>query len=359
MGKGQTNEWEASIYSVLLGSNNTHVIIQAPKVFSEPQDLIVSISFRYAQSMAIVLRKEQQVRTDGSQLLIYDFNLPPGKYQAFIDISSPSLPHYSIALPYTLTLAPGALAVSDIFFSYESPPTSIPRKPILTGRLDPSLKYCSFYLEIYSPKVRPLTARAVLYREKEKGASSKSYTSLQQVNRVLGRGGDKMIFNGQLEIGILSEGTYLLELLIYEDDLLLIEKSAYFVVDWQSKTEIFNKLDRSIEMLQYMTSFSVIERLKKIEDGAQQREAFLQVWSDRYGAAAEEQMIRYYKKLFEANRRFGKEGWYSDRGRIFIEYGEPDKQKQVRTAKNTRIYWEYSDWNLSFWFENGCLVPTR
>ena len=59
-----------------------------------------------------------------------------------------------------------------------------------------------------------------------------------------------------------------------------------------------------------------------------------------------ESKIAYFKRVNEANQRFEesfKEGWKSDRGRIFVLYGKPDDIERYPFETSTKSYeiWKY------------------
>lgn len=68
------------------------------------------------------------------------------------------------------------------------------------------------------------------------------------------------------------------------------------------------------------------------------------------GTPANEEMRAFYARVNEANRRYREggaseiPGWRTDRGRIFIRYGEPDETMQRPQAPTTAPYevWKYS-----------------
>jgi GWxTD domain-containing protein len=78
-----------------------------------------------------------------------------------------------------------------------------------------------------------------------------------------------------------------------------------------------------------------------------------QFWARRDpspGTPENESRDKYYKAIDEANRRFREggaaevPGWRTDRGRIFIRYGEPDEKLSRPQAGATRPYevWKYT-----------------
>ncbi len=78
-----------------------------------------------------------------------------------------------------------------------------------------------------------------------------------------------------------------------------------------------------------------------------------QFWAKRDptpGTAANQELDAFYRRIDEATRRFREggasetPGWRTDRGRIFIKYGEPDDRLQRPQAGSTAPYevWKYT-----------------
>jgi GWxTD domain-containing protein len=63
----------------------------------------------------------------------------------------------------------------------------------------------------------------------------------------------------------------------------------------------------------------------------------------------------YFRRVQRANEKFNlryKEGWETDRGKILILYGEPDKIENRRYAADQKphLVWIYEKQNLTFLF---------
>lgn len=73
-------------------------------------------------------------------------------------------------------------------------------------------------------------------------------------------------------------------------------------------------------------------------------------WAQREPASGTGAMRAFYARIEDANRRFREggaseiPGWRTDRGRVFIRYGEPDETMQRPQAGNTDPYevWKYT-----------------
>ena len=161
------------------------------------------------------------------------------------------------------------------------------------------------------------------------------------------------VFQDSLDISDLPSGQYQIDIRIYDDNQRLAARKGSFSLGSDLKKWIFDNLDEAFRMMVYVYPNAQLDSLLEQErDPFVRREAFNQIWEGMYEDKAEEEMERYYRKVFIANERYieEKEGWETDRGRIYILYGEP-KEKSVEIAGNSYLRWTYSRWSLSFLFE--------
>jgi len=91
---------------------------------------------------------------------------------------------------------------------------------------------------------------------------------------------------------------------------------------------------------------------------------FFTFWEKRNAADPEGEWLKYKKFLAEADAEFGnkiREGWQTDRGRIYLQYGPPNSRIE---RHNNPDYWPFEIWhyygaagghNLKFLFSNPSL----
>ncbi|HWR82861.1 MAG TPA: GWxTD domain-containing protein, partial [Candidatus Deferrimicrobium sp.] len=81
----------------------------------------------------------------------------------------------------------------------------------------------------------------------------------------------------------------------------------------------------------YIASREEIDRLKKSKSAEERAAAFNEFWRAKDPTPetpANEFKTEFYRRVEAANKRFtrlGRAGWRSDRGRVYILYGEPDQ----------------------------------
>ncbi|MDZ7262473.1 MAG: GWxTD domain-containing protein, partial [candidate division KSB1 bacterium] len=156
----------------------------------------------------------------------------------------------------------------------------------------------------------------------------------------------------------LPTGTYSLSIEVCDDD--TKEKSCLsgqFSV-WQSPIFLkFKNYNQAVEELSYIASPEEIKHLKSLPTEKQQQ-ALVDFWRARdpsSGTEENELMNEYYLRLEYANQVFktGKQqGWKTDRGRIYVRYGQPDCiiHNPYQIPSKSFEVWEYEPQNLRFIF---------
>lgn len=150
----------------------------------------------------------------------------------------------------------------------------------------------------------------------------------------------------------LDEGKYRLR---FSNENFNLEKE--FRIIWFEKPTYLYKKDLALRPMRYILSEATYDSVKDLS-----RRKFEQ-WFDAFWRKRDqtpktiynEVMNEFFQRVGEANRRFSsryREGWESDRGRIFILYGEPSKVENRRysTSNHPHLIWIYENLNLSFIF---------
>ncbi|MFA6792853.1 MAG: GWxTD domain-containing protein [Candidatus Neomarinimicrobiota bacterium] len=132
-------------------------------------------------------------------------------------------------------------------------------------------------------------------------------------------------------------------------------------IAWTGSSELIPNLGEAIEQMRYLshTGYFPVRNYRKAlnSPSAEQRDFFNEVWDQldpTPGTERNELMDEYYYRIQVANRRFSgqREGWRSDRGMIYVIYGEPDAVEEHYMEINTKPYiiWYYYSVNRSFIF---------
>jgi GWxTD domain-containing protein len=104
-----------------------------------------------------------------------------------------------------------------------------------------------------------------------------------------------------------------------------------FAVRWSAAGLLKNDYKRAVDQLAYLASGDEIKNLRKLENYDERVAAFNAFWQKRDPipeTAENEARVEFYRRIDVANKRFtyvGLEGWRTDRGRIYTQFGEPDQ----------------------------------
>jgi GWxTD domain-containing protein len=115
-------------------------------------------------------------------------------------------------------------------------------------------------------------------------------------------------------------------------------------------------IEQAIRQLKYIAATADFNRLKAAPP-ADREKLFKRFWDDQAkanNADATELMDEYYRRVDYSNEKFGtnRAGWETDRGRIYIRYGEPTDIERHPFEAGSRPYeiWFYSQSALRFVF---------
>ena len=130
-----------------------------------------------------------------------------------------------------------------------------------------------------------------------------------------------------------------------------------FRIPRSSVPRVAAELDQEIEPLIYITTPGEISTLKE-GTFKERTEKFLDFWlrrADGNKEAADAMRAEFYKRVDYANQHLSggfSKGWQSDRGRIYIIYGQPDQVETHNEDFTTAPYqiWYYYDLKLEFVF---------
>jgi len=231
------------------------------------------------------------------------------------------------------TAAPGEVRKGDLFI------TAAP-DPMLT----PSQAALSFYCEVYRD-----SAGAVPWLVRVLDQQGKSIVATQPAQAALGAGGGPL--TGALDLGGLPPGTYRLALVIGSGADTVARTAPFRMGGFEAEqrveavaraaeepSDLFARmseaqLDTLFEPLVYLTSGGELAVYRGLTVDGKRRflRAFWRKRDTTPATSENEEMAAFYKRINEANVRFREggaaqvPGWRTDRGRIFIKYGEPDQ----------------------------------
>ncbi|MFO7446114.1 MAG: GWxTD domain-containing protein [Ignavibacteriaceae bacterium] len=134
--------------------------------------------------------------------------------------------------------------------------------------------------------------------------------------------------------------------------------SSQFAV--MSEEELNDLFDKS----RYVATSYEIDQYKKVNSVGGKREFLYQFWKVRDVSPAtskNEYYIEYMERARASNERFtsmGKPGWKTDRGRIYMTYGEPSEIERFPNQTSSKPYeiWQYNEIEGGVYFVFGDLM---
>ncbi|MDZ7797839.1 MAG: GWxTD domain-containing protein [Candidatus Marinimicrobia bacterium] len=132
-------------------------------------------------------------------------------------------------------------------------------------------------------------------------------------------------------------------------------------VQWAGSSALIPDINAAVEQMRYLahTGHFPMRKYRSALNGDrdEKRTFFTETWKEldpTPNTERNELMNEYYYRVQRANQRFSgqREGWRSDRGMIFIIYGEPDAVEEHHMEIDTKPYiiWYYYSVNRRFIF---------
>ncbi|MCS6990130.1 MAG: GWxTD domain-containing protein [Chloroherpetonaceae bacterium] len=266
-----------------------------------------------------------------------------------------------------------SLRVSDIMLAFNVFKSDNPKSPFYknsfeaipnpTGIYGEGAKELAVYIEIYN-LVRNL-------RLNSDSLYSRTYLSrgdlvLEETERrkVRRRTADAIVYVEKTPIDSLLSGKYDYHFEISDSSFkpIIRRSKSFFVYNPNIKPEMLAErhldalamefagmteelLDEMRQHVEYIITGDEKETYKSAKTLEQKRGFFERFWATRGGASARR---AYMNKIEEANRRFSHgstPGFKTDKGRVFIKYGEPQNIERENSSSNQKPYeiWQYEN----------------
>jgi GWxTD domain-containing protein len=142
---------------------------------------------------------------------------------------------------------------------------------------------------------------------------------------------------------------------IYNPDVLAAKDTSSTIISSSLSSEFGAMSEEEIndiwEKSKYEATPQELKNFTKIAGMESKRQFLFNFWKKRdsdLSTKANEKFRDYLKRVEDSNQRFGtmsKLGWKTDRGRIFILYGEPNEIERFPNQMDTKPYeiWHYND----------------
>lgn len=111
------------------------------------------------------------------------------------------------------------------------------------------------------------------------------------------------------------------------------------------------ELDKEFEQMRYITTAQDRREYNRLRTKAEKQQFLFEFWrrlDPDPSTASNPVREEYFERVRHANQQFGfgfREGWRTDRGRVFIVYGPPDDYERYPSRSDTKPYeiWHYHD----------------
>jgi len=286
---------------------------------------------RAAKKVSITL-EDLRARRRGI-LYLFTKETKKGRAEAEIDVSAP---------------LPGTLSMSDIQFAWSINPGQSDGSGAFTKSgfdviPNPSRVYglpratLFAYFEIYDQTEFALTKGTVFYGVATSILDVDRETALSDTQRVVSRS-QQWVQTVALDISELPTGSYWLRTEIWQEEgKSRILRERQFSVSWYDASRRKSDVDMLDETGLFLDN-EQLKTFKRMNTG--ERERFLEEFWKRLdptpGTATNEVKLEFDRRIAYANAQFSffQKGMLSDRGRIYVRYGEPDLiEKQVVPTK--------------------------
>ena len=225
-----------------------------------------------------------------------------------------------------------------------------------------------FYSEIYNIKDPALKSDTLKLNEIIFNSRGKI---VREKNKMITRNNDTRVEVGSFIIAQLPTDTYTLAISLIDtaNDIGVTSSKKFFVYNpdviatdsatYQAKPVLSStfgtmseeELDDIFDKSKYIASSQEIDKYKKLSGVEGKREFLFNFWNGRdqdLSTKENEYFYDYLQRVESANSRFSsmqKAGWKTDRGRVYIIYGEPSEIERYPNQIESRPYeiWYYNE----------------
>ncbi|TAK61835.1 MAG: GWxTD domain-containing protein [Bacteroidetes bacterium] len=287
-----------------------------------------------------------------------DFILPPGEYVVVTQVRDVETKKITQAKqPLTVrNFSQSTLSASDIMViaQMEEQGEKMVIIPNVAATLRGEEEAIQFYLEAYSQTV-PRDVTFLLVMKNKIGETvrsdtvTKSFTKQRQSYFMSSRG--KTLNAGEYSVQVQT-----LDSIDGNNQSVRTLASRKIFVKLPGLPFTISDLDLAIDQLQYIAKKDTLDEMRNAP-AEKKRDLFLDFWNKRdptQNTAANELMIEYYQRVEYSNKNFSHyvEGWKTDRGNVYIVFGEPNNIERHPFDLDSKPYevWSYYELNREFVF---------
>jgi GWxTD domain-containing protein len=229
--------------------------------------------------------------------------------------------------------------------------------PAVMKSFDSQRDLPGYYCEIYPTRNLPDIVQVVVNIKPKNGDENQYSDTTAVVVKDRSRGVIPVF--SKFDISKMIPGGYELYLELYDSDYRnkLAAREVRFAIDWSLKTLIENNFKLAVNQLRYIATPEERDELMKVNED-QRVEAVSAFWKKHDPTPATPQnelREEYYSRLRFANQnysKFGRPGYLTDFGRVYITYGKPDHVERHPFDQDSKPYeiWYYYRFHRKFIF---------
>ena len=199
---------------------------------------------------------------------------------------------------------------------------------------------------IFEETIIPVEAKNIIIEECENGLALKTEEGGDAFYLYELKGLSSRLIEGKAKIEIYKEEKFI--------------DTLNTGISWIEKPASLYDMKSAIENLSLIAESEDIKRIKSAEED-ERYEAFLNYWKSfdpTPETSYNEIMAEFYGRVDEADEKFAPaddtKGSKTDRGEIYIKYGEPDSVNRFSSDEYASVeLWKYTDLNLEFYFADN------
>ncbi len=293
------------------------------------------------------------------------FELNPGSYVFEFELADKNSNQiYVRQLPVVVPDYSVATSISNITFldSYDSETFEIkPRVDHIIGTDEGGFQ---IFYEVYSDNDRGVSVRREIIpipNDTQAGlldAESILPGDIYDETETIRLAEGKSQFLDKIPVEELKAGSYQVRVRVQDESgRVLAETSSRFVAWWTGLDSHIDNMDDAITQLEYIAKKKDITFIKNASSELERNQRFRSFWEKRDptpGTKRNERMEEYYYRVDSANKHYGavQDGWKTDRGFVYVRFGEPDHIRRKAHSFNFEPYevWIYERMGRQFIF---------
>lgn len=352
-------------------------------------EAIVRIEMKDVKADTFFIKKNWKIQNiineeegiDKNLVGVFGFIIPGGEYSLLVTAYDANNPALNKTINEKFVIQPyedKKFAVSDIELSanikkVDADPLSLFYKNSLEVIPNPSMVFSDkspilfFYTELYNLTLEDPTSNFTL----QKNVFNSFNQSVYKTEKQISQSSNSIVEYGLINLSKLPTDSYNLELSLIDNKTkrAYVSSKRFFLhnpgvtsaeqlqrisgsfIGSEFALMTVEECDLMFQQAKYIASNTEVNQYKSIDSLNAKREFLYRFWKNRdtdLSTPINEFKIEYMKRIEYVNSNFTtrmKAGYLSDRGRVYLLYGEPDQKDYFPSEANLKPY--------EIWFYNG------